>query len=97
VTWLLLALLAGAPLACTDEKVAPPPPVDAGSDARAADASSDGPAANQPPAVECFQGTPRTNDELLDACWPDTVTSFAKKANLPGGYLIGMPLPAPPQ
>jgi hypothetical protein len=100
--WLVVAVLAIAPLGCNDETVAPPPAIDAASDARVAgdggassDASSDVPASAEP-IVDCFKGTAKTNEELLNACWPETVTSFVKKPNLPGGYLVGMPLPPPP-
>lgn len=101
--WLpIVALLALALPACHDEKVAGPPAADGGADARvngeagaATDGATDVPAA-QTETIDCFMGTPRTNEEFLNSCWPDDVASFAKKPNLPGGYQIGMPLPPPP-
>jgi hypothetical protein len=96
---LLAALAALATVGCTDEKV--PPPADAGADAKpagdggAGDGSSDTPASGEQP-VDCFKGTPRTHEELLNQCWPETVASFPKTPNLPGGYQVGQPLPPPP-
>ena len=99
---LLLALtLALGGAACSDETPGSPPPpaADAGSDARPGDAgaASDATASAGPPVIECFMGTPRTHEELLNACWPETVTAISKKAALPGGYTVGAALPPLPQ
>jgi hypothetical protein len=97
--WALLLALALAP-ACGDEApTGNPAPADAGSDARPADAgpdtAADVAASNAPP--ECFPGTPKTHEELLNACWPETVTAISKKTTLPGGYTVGAALPPLPQ
>jgi hypothetical protein len=104
---LLSAALAAAPLAgCEDEA---PLLSDAGAmgmarDAGAADiaatgdAGADGDGASSAAVVvECWKGTPTNHEELLNACWAETVTAVvAKPVMLPGGYKIGMPLPPPP-
>jgi hypothetical protein len=100
--WLALAALLMAASGCHDETVAPPAVVDAGSDARpageagAATDTAASPAGTQPEVIDCFMGTPKTNDELLNQCWPEDVVTFVKKPALPGGYTVGMPLPPPP-
>jgi hypothetical protein len=58
------------------------------------DQPSDGEPA--PPAIECFMGVPKSQDELLNQCWSDTITAIYKKPALPGGYQVGAALPAPP-
>jgi hypothetical protein len=74
-------------------------PGDAGD---AAGASADGAAmapevASAPAGPGCFAGTPRTHEELLNACWDETVTVIvAKPVKLPGGYVVGTPLPPIP-
>jgi len=100
---LLLALALALCLpACSDEAPGSPPssPADAGTDARAGDgggAASDAADSSAAVTIACFSGTPRTNEELLNACWPETVTAISKKAALPPGYAPGMTLPPLPQ
>jgi hypothetical protein len=85
------------------------PPRDGGADAArsgdagdAAGASSDGAAnaaevTSAPSGPGCFAGRPRTHEELLNACWAETVTVIvAKPVKLPGGYVVGTPLPPLP-
>jgi hypothetical protein len=98
--WLALAAVLMA-ASCHDETVTISPVVDAGSDARvgeagaAKDGSDDSPGA-QTQTIDCFMGTPKTNNEFLNQCWPEDVVTFVKKPALPGGYTVGMPLPPPP-
>lgn len=64
-----------------------------GSDVAAA-APEAGPAAVP---LDCFKGKPTTHDELINACWDDTVTVIlSKPVMLPEGYTIGAPLPPIP-
>jgi hypothetical protein len=91
----LLALAAG----CHDEPVAPSAALDAGTDAKIGEAGAkDAPGTEAAAAevIDCFMGIPKTNDELLNQCWPEEVATIVKKPALPGGYAIGMPLPPPP-
>lgn len=47
-----------------------------------------------PPPIECFAGPPTTHEQILNACWPDSITAVSKPVTLPGGYKVGEPLPA---
>jgi hypothetical protein len=97
----LAAVLAGG-LACNDGTPAvggstPGPDALAGDGgAPTGDGSTDAPGAASTMTIDCFMGTPRTNEEFLNACWPDEVVAIVKAPKLPGGYKVGMPLPAPP-
>jgi hypothetical protein len=105
VTLVLLLALSG-PLGCSDEAPAGTTSGDAstsdaravGSDAGAPDVTTDVAAStsSEPAPIECFAGMPRTQDEILNACWPATVAALRKTVVLPGGYKLGDPLPAPP-
>lgn len=53
--------------------------------------------ATQVASIDCFKGTPKTNQEFLDACWPDTVAAVAKSPRLPASYVQGTALPGPAQ
>jgi len=68
----------------------------AGDGGAPADGGGDVSVSSAPPPIECFKGTPRTNEEFLNACWPDTTTALTRTATLPGGYKPGDPLPPPP-
>lgn len=37
------------------------------------------------PVVDCFTGTPTTNDQFLNACTPDTVAKVLKTSTIPRG------------
>jgi len=95
----LLLALAGP--ACTDE-IPAGSSADAGAtgDAKADQGAGDGavdvPVGASAPVFDCFSGVPRTHEELLNACWPETVTAIERKVKLPPGYKSGAPLPTPP-
>jgi hypothetical protein len=96
---LLLAL--ALPGACSDEAPTGVSDAATSTDARAGDsgAASDGSGdalGASAPIIECFTGVPMTNDELLNACWPETVTAISRKMTLPPGYKLGAQLPPPP-
>jgi hypothetical protein len=104
---ILGALLLGAPLAaCEDEQpllpdaAASSSAADGGADAAPRDAGAAGGDAAEAGAtsavIECFKGTPKTHEELLNACWGETVVGVSKTVTLPGGYVAGNALPPPP-
>jgi hypothetical protein len=103
---LLVGLVALTLTACEDEApllgdasatVAKDGGTSDGSSSDATSASGDAAEAGAASAViDCFKGTPKTHEELLNACWGDTVVGVSKTAVLPGGYTVGSPLPPPP-
>ena len=102
VLTLLVAIGAALP-GCKDEE--PLGPVDASAPREGGSevgSTGDGGAgdADGPPAalvIDCFKGTPKTHEELLNACWDETVAAVVgKPVKLPGGYKVGSPLPPLP-
>ncbi|HEY4059362.1 MAG TPA: hypothetical protein VGM39_22245 [Kofleriaceae bacterium] len=73
---LLLVVTLGAMAACGDNKSG-----NNGNDAAPRDAAVD--TTDGPDAPDCFTGTPTTNDEIINACTPDSVVKIYKDSHPP--------------